>query len=259
MRTYDAGQVFLMRVFPIGVGTAFGRRLFNTNSIFQFDNGEFLLVDCGFTASRSLETIGLSVLDVENLFISHLHADHIGGIEELVLNKKLKLGQKVNLFVNAKLADGLWQSIRGGLEFTQLGRLGLEDYFDVHSHVDGFDLQGINFSSHPTLHIEGMLSFDIGSGGFLLTGDTVFSRDYVVNRVQNFDTVVHDCSFNNHQKVHAYYEDLIANRDLFNDLYVIHYEDNIGEFEPTLTSAGIKICRQYNDIDFGGSQSCCQA
>jgi hypothetical protein len=103
------------------------------------------------------------------------------------------------------------------------------------------------------------LSFDVGFGGFLLTGDTVFSKDYVVNRVQNFDTVVHDCSFNNHQKVHAYYEDLIANRDLFNDLYVIHYEDNIGEFEPTLTSAGIKICRQYNDIDFGGSQSCCQA
>lgn len=237
-----------MRVFPIGVGTAFGRRLFNTNLIFEFDSGEFLLVDCGITASRSLETIGMSVLDVKNLFVSHLHADHIGGIEELVLKSKLILRKKINLYVNEKLVDGLWESIRGGIEFTQVGRLNLGDYFNVFTYDDGFILEGVEFSSHPTFHIEGMLSFDIGFGSFLLTGDTVFSKDYVVNRAQGFQTVVHDCSFNDCQKVHAYYEELLENRDRFNDLYVIHYEDQIQRYETTLTSAGINICRQYSDI-----------
>lgn len=237
-----------MRVFPIGVGTAFGRRYFNSNLIIEFDSTQFLLVDCGITASRSLETIGMSVLDVENLFVSHLHADHIGGIEELALKSKLILGRKINLFVNERLVDDLWDSIRGGIEHTQLGPMELGDYFNVHPYDESFVFEGVEFSSHPTNHIKGMLSFDLGFDSLLLTGDTLFSRDYVVSRASGFETVVHDCSFNDFQKVHTFYEELIDNRDLFDRLYVIHYEDNIGEFKQGLLSAGISICRQYVDI-----------
>jgi glyoxylase-like metal-dependent hydrolase (beta-lactamase superfamily II) len=237
-----------MRVFPIGVGTAFSRHFFNSNLIIEFDSGEFLLVDCGITASRSLETIGMSVLDVKNLFISHLHADHIGGIEELALKNKLLSGRKINLYVNERLVDGLWESIRGGIEHTELGWLKMDDYFDVLPYEEGFVLEGIVFSSHPTHHIDGMLSFDLGFGSLLLTGDTVFSRDYVLGRVNGFETVVHDCSFNGIQKVHARYEDLIRNRDLFPRLHIIHYEDDIERHKQKMLSAGITICHQYTEI-----------
>jgi glyoxylase-like metal-dependent hydrolase (beta-lactamase superfamily II) len=243
-----------MRVYPIGVGTAFGRRYFNTNFVIEFDSKEFLLVDCGITASRSLETIGMSVLDVENLFISHLHADHIGGVEELALKAKLKQGRKINLFISEKLVDGFWQSVRGGLEHTQLGRLGIDDYFNVSSYQDRFGLDGVEFSSQPTNHVNGMMSFDLGFGDLLLTGDTIFSRDYVVNRTQSFGAVVHDCSFNDFQKVHTHYKDLIENRDLFNQLYIIHYEDHVERFKRLLQSAHIQICRQYTDIVQGRSE-----
>lgn len=237
-----------MRVFPIGVGTAFGRQLFNTNFIIEFDSSEFLLIDCGTTASRSLETIGMSILDVRNLFVSHLHADHIGGIEELALKSKLIAGRKINLFIHETLIDGLWASIRGGIEYTQRGRMKMEDYFNPLPYRDAFAFQGVEFSSHPTHHIEGMLSFDIGFGSLLLTGDTVFSRDYVTGRASEFETVVHDCSLNDFQKVHAHYQDLLENRDLFNRLYIIHYEDHVERFKPVILAADIRLCRQYQDI-----------
>lgn len=237
-----------MRVFPIGVGTAFGRRFFNSNVIIELDSGEFLLVDCGLTASRSLETIGMSILDVDHLFISHLHADHIGGIEELALKRKLILNKKVNLHINAKLVDSLWGSIKEGLEHTQLGRLRFDDYFNVLVHDDHFALDGVEFSSHPTQHIRGMTSFDIGFGDLLLTTDTVFSREYVLSRAAHFKTVVHDCSFNSVQRVHAYYERLIENRDLFRELYVIHYEDPVERYKRLLEEADVAICHQYGAI-----------
>ena len=237
-----------MKVVPIGVGTAFGRRFFNTNLMLKFNNGEFLLVDCGITASRSLETIGRSVLDVEHLFISHLHADHVGGVEELALKAKLVQRRKVNLYINRSLVDSFWQSVRAGVEFTQLGHLGLDDYFDVHLHDDGFRLNGTAFSTSPTTHVPGMSSFDIAFGDLLLTGDTQFAEDYVRGRAHDFDYVVHDCSFNNQQKVHAYYQDLLDNRHLFRNLSVIHYEDRIPHFERVLNSEGISICRQYEEV-----------
>jgi ribonuclease BN (tRNA processing enzyme) len=237
-----------MRVFPIGVGTAFGRRLFNTNLIVEFDSHNFLLVDCGITASRSLETIGKSVLAVENLFVSHLHADHIGGIEELALKAKLILNRKINLYIHEQLVEPFWESIKGGIQFTQLGRLALSDYFNVMPYRDRFSLEGLEFTSRPTHHVEGMLSFDLSFGSCLLTGDTVFSIEYVLDRAQGFDIVVHDCSFNDFQKVHAYYQDLLDHRDLFKKLLVIHYEDHIDKFKKTLSSSGIGICHQYADI-----------
>ena len=237
-----------MQVVPIGVGTAFGRRLSNTNLIIEFDSGDFLLVDCGITASRSLEVIGRSVLDVENLFISHLHADHIGGVEELALKAKLIKGRKINLHINRKLVDRFWRSIRAGIEFTQMGQLALDDYFAVHLHNDEFDLNGVKFSTHATQHVTGMLSFDLAFVDILLTGDTLFSEKYVRGRAQAFNTVVHDCSFNNRQKVHTYFADLLQNRGLFQELFVIHYEDCIAAFEQRLQSANIGICRQYRRI-----------
>lgn len=237
-----------MRVFPIGVGTAFARRFFNTNFIIEFDSQEFLLVDCGVTAGKSLEMIGMSILDVKNLFISHLHADHIGGIEELALKSKLEADTKVNLYINEKLVDSLWESIKGGLEPTQWGKMRLDDYFNVFPHGGSFVVKGVEFSSHPTDHVAGMMSFDIGFGNLLLTGDTVFSKDYAVSRANGFETVVHDCSFDHGQKVHAHYKELIDNRDLFNRLFIIHYEDDVEKHKHRILSANIGICRQYTDI-----------
>ena len=51
--------------------------------ILESEDGSKLLIDCGTDARHSLHELGLSYKDIEHVYISHLHADHAGGLEWL--------------------------------------------------------------------------------------------------------------------------------------------------------------------------------
>ncbi len=72
----------------IGVGSAFATAkdprdaLLQTNFLLRHPKRQSgLLIDVGQTASQALLELGLSLNDVDSAIITHLHADHIGGLE----------------------------------------------------------------------------------------------------------------------------------------------------------------------------------
>lgn len=65
----------------LGAGSAFSKRNYQNNLLIESE-GDNILIDCGSTAPRSLCDMKRSILDVNNIFVSHCHADHIGGLEE---------------------------------------------------------------------------------------------------------------------------------------------------------------------------------
>jgi ribonuclease BN (tRNA processing enzyme) len=73
-----------LEVFFVGVGSAFTKRQYQTNLLLVKGN-DHLLIDCGTKCTQALYELGLPITDVRNFLITHSHADHIGGLEEVTL------------------------------------------------------------------------------------------------------------------------------------------------------------------------------
>lgn len=70
----------------------------NHTAILFIYNGQYLLFDCGEGTQRQLKKANISPLKIDKIFITHLHADHILGLQGLLqtlasnkYNKKLHI------------------------------------------------------------------------------------------------------------------------------------------------------------------------
>jgi ribonuclease BN (tRNA processing enzyme) len=105
--------------------------------VLESDDGHKLLIDCGFRSQDMLEDhygIGNADLaDIEGVYVTHLHADHVGGLEWLALCTHFNLGitERRKLFCEPTLMKELWnKSLQGGLETIQGDEATLTTYFE---------------------------------------------------------------------------------------------------------------------------------
>lgn len=220
----------------LGTGSAFAKKYYNNNALITV-NGQRLLVDCGNTAPRALYESGLIFNDLDAILITHIHADHVGGLEELAYQMKFKFGRKPVLHVEQSLVGPLWDtSLRGGLE--QEENRALEDYFDVrplHAGVDAELLPDLRVRLIPTRHIPGKLNFScVFNDFFYYSGDTVFDADLIHRLVdeQRIRLIFHDCQLSSPGVVHASLSQLLTLPERIQALtYLMHYGDDKINFE----------------------------
>ena len=92
-----------LSLFFIGTGNAFTKTSFQTNLLLIKGN-EHLLIDCGTLCSYAFENLyNGRITDIKNLLLTHPHADHIGGVEEMALAGKYITKQKINLIIKSLL------------------------------------------------------------------------------------------------------------------------------------------------------------
>jgi ribonuclease BN (tRNA processing enzyme) len=73
----------------LGSGDAFGSGGRFQTCIFIESDDTGLLLDCGASALISMKHFGVSLLDIDCIFITHLHGDHFGGIPFFILDSQL--------------------------------------------------------------------------------------------------------------------------------------------------------------------------
>lgn len=248
-----------MIIKALGVGGAFTERLYQTNYVVEIGESK-LLIDAGTTLRYSLKASGYKETDITDIFITHLHSDHVGGLEEFAQRCKWIHNHKPRLWIRSDSFEDLCNVVGAGL-FTD--RLTLEDYFEVYMVYETFLIEDhmIDVIRTDNLHCEGMKSnglkiFKPNGENVIITGDIANIKDAPFLSLLDGRTVAlfHDCSTNKNNTVHPYLFDII---DHYEDviglyrIYMIHYEDeaNVNHIEHVL---GFNFVKQGEEYIIGG-------
>ncbi len=224
----------------LGVGGAFAKRNFQSNALVeawtvgpdaQASPDDNLLIDFGSTGPLALHQLkdvdGFHYLSdgarihfpaIKRVFISHQHADHIGGLEEMAFANRFLYAStndngscKPELISSTEILKNLWEhSLKGGLGILKDQPATLDDYFDVnalaHDNVDacGFDLlDKYRFSIFSTDHLCLDHKYDWPSLGLFITqdgssesaffsGDTKYDFEAYESMLQRSKIIFHD-------------------------------------------------------------------
>jgi len=219
-----------MKLTFLGVGAAMApTSMWQSNMVLE-KNGRKLLIDAGGDVRHSLKDAFPSIhpgnisTEIDAIYISHLHADHIGGLEGIALCSYFTPPRrKPVLFCDADLMDELWEtSLKGGLETIEGKVADLTDFFDCRPvKANGeFEWEGVLFYPVQTLHVMSGRKFQHsygltfadyqGEGGrVFLTTDTQFCPRQLPKFYEQADIIFHDCETSKFpSNVHAHFNDL---------------------------------------------------
>lgn len=224
----------------LGAGSAFtvGDDNYQSNVLITAPSGKRLLLDCGSDARFSLHELGLKPTDIDAVYISHPHADHIGGLEWLAFSTCfLPNRTKPKLQVSRMFVNDLWnKSLAGGLESIEGEMVDLDYYFEVKPvRANGaFVWEGIRFQLVQVVHIMNSFSivpsfglmFTLNGQRIFFTSDTQFSPKQISKFYQMSDLILHDCETSNHASgVHAHYRDLCTlPPEIKRKMWLYHYQ-----------------------------------
>ena len=232
-----------MNIIFAGTGSAFCMKNYQSNILIH-QNGKYLLFDAGGDVRFALRDVGLSYKDISALYISHLHADHAGGLEFLgfctYFDPSCK--EKIQLVGNGdRLRKGWNDTWKGGLESIQGKVLTLESYFDLNMvRPNGrFYWEGLEFSIVQTVHI--MNGYSIVPSYGLMVGDPKYSKTVFLvgdsqfnpNQLMDFykipELIIQDCEVTPFKSgVHANYQELCTlPEDIKKKMILQHYQDLI--------------------------------
>lgn len=208
-----------MKITFIGTGSAFTvDDNYQSNILIESSSKKMLLIDCGADARHALHERGLSGANIDAVYVSHLHSDHIGGLEWLAFTTLLMHHHKLRLFIYKGLVEPLWENaLKAGLSSLDGQAATLETYFDVFPIEHQFRWEEIDFKLVEVLHIIDNnvvkpcfgLFIQTGNNNIFITTDTRFTPMQLKQYYESADIIFHDCETSEKKSgPHAHFLDL---------------------------------------------------
>jgi ribonuclease BN (tRNA processing enzyme) len=209
-----------------------------------------------------LAEAGYTYRDIDAVYISHQHADHIGGLEWLAFMTYFDpMCEKIPLYLSQDI--DLWEDfLQESLRYLVGETVERGAYFDwndmvipIHDETppDLFHLGHLTFEAVPVWHVVGeikevgfcMRSFGLRISGpeepnVFWTSDTTFDPDHLMEHYEWADWILHDCEtslanegkpVNRHatrSNVHPHFYDLAElPLEIKKKMFLIHYQDNV--------------------------------
>lgn len=208
----------------LGSGSAFtiGPENYQSNVLLEIEQ-DTLIIDAGTDLKFSLRDQNLNYLHINNIYISHLHYDHCGGLEWLALATYFdpKYPGKPLLFGSEKILTDLWdKGLSAGLSTLPQVRASLDSYFNVRSikQYEGFIWSTIKFKLVQTVHYYSEyelmpsfgLIFNYNKTRIFFTSDTQYAPAQLNSFYEEADIIFHDCETSERKSgVHAHYSELV--------------------------------------------------
>lgn len=210
-----------MKLLFLGVSDALsiGEKEYQSNMLLESESGRKMLIDCGTDIRHSLHEQKYSYSDIDSIYISHLHSDHIGGLEWLGFAKYFIDKKKPLLYLNSQLGKLLWSKVlSGGMSSLENEAATLETFFEtIKIKQNQFNWEDIGFKMIQTEHTfnnsklvpsYGLIISNAAKKIFITT-DTRFTPDYFAPIYQDVDIIFHDCETSKRTSgQHARYEEL---------------------------------------------------
>ena len=178
----------------LGTGAAQSDGLGNAAAVLEHDGRPLLLIDCGpEVPARYRQAYGALPTA---LYLTHLHMDHVGGLEALFYQLWFEGGRRTpcKLFLHAALVPLLQARIADYPRLLAEGGAQFWDAFQLIPCSRGFWLEGLWFEVFATRHHRAQSAFGLAlPGSFVWSGDTRPIPEMLAVHATRGERVFHDC------------------------------------------------------------------